>query len=560
MQRRTGKGSAHISPPRAGGRALTDSTDMDLEKTSRLNQKTFGVTNRIWIILALFVFIVALTRLILPADPSLPRHGYTDTSRLTPKNYMNNTDTDPNPFEFCPLFGPGDEVGAKHGIHALSKSRIHLGSGARVQRVIHKALSGLPVTISVLGGSVSSCHGAGDDPIAPRCYPSRFFHWWNEVFPHPASELTNGAQRRTNSAYFSFCNAHHLPDDTDLVILEFDSDDPLDDAWIAHYELLVRSILVRPDQPAVVILGHFSPQVIDTYGFHGPEVIHDVVAQFYDVPHISIKPVLFPSYIAKPDTIKPYYADPVLANPLGHELLADVLIHYFQSQICSAWAVATGRAFDVASPLLTEPAQPDSPLMDKHGLFGGLGNRLADGAGGIDSVVKHNLHLRVPLGRVAARPGEQQRSAAEEVAPYCVSANDLINPLPPSLFTGSGWSSVHPPPGSAAVTAYDHYWSSAQPTSRLRVPIQAGAGDVAVYYLKEALSEDDPGSAVQCWVDDNTRGAVLLTNGGNYHEATPLVTVIDHYVTRGSHFVECQLMGEEGQTVTPFRLLGIFAS
>ncbi|EJD01844.1 Cap64 protein [Fomitiporia mediterranea MF3/22] len=537
---------------------------MDSEKNSRLNQKTFGVTNRIWIILMLFVFIIVLTRFVLPSDPSLPRHGYTDTSRLTPKNYMNATDTDPNPFEFCPLFGPGDAVGAKHGIHALMKSRMHLGSGARVQRVIHKALSGLPVTISILGGSVSACHGAGDDPISPRCYPSRFFQWWNEVFPHPASELTNGAQRRTDSAYFSFCSAHHLPDVTDLVILDFDVDDPLDDAWKAHFELLVRSILVRPDQPAVVILGHFSPQIIDTYGFHGPEIVHNVIAQFYDVPHISTKPTLFPSYIAKPDSIKAYYADPVLASSAGHELIADVLIHYFQSQVCSAWAVATGHAFDVASPLLSEPGAGaganDAPLMDKHGLFGGLGNRLADGAGGVDSAAKHNPHLRVPLGRVSAPPGEQQRASAEEVAPYCVSANDLINPLPPSLFTGSGWTQVHPSPGSVGLTAYEHYWSSAQPTSRLRVPIQVGAGDVAVYYLVEPLRDDDPGSAVQCWVDDNVPGARMLRNRGFVDETTPTVTVIDHYVTRGSHFVECQLMGDEGQTVPAFRLLGIFSS
>ena len=126
---------------------------MDAEKSSRLSQKTLGVTNRIWIILALFFFIVAFTRFILPADHSLPRHGYTDTRNLTPKNYMNATDTDPNPFEFCPLFGPGDTVGAKHGFHALMKSRMHLGSGERVQRVLHKALSGLPVTISIIGGS-----------------------------------------------------------------------------------------------------------------------------------------------------------------------------------------------------------------------------------------------------------------------------------------------------------------------------------------------------------------------------------------------------------------------
>jgi hypothetical protein len=152
---------------------------------------------------------------------------------------------------------------------------------------------------------VSSCHGAGDDPIAPDCYPSRFFNWWNSVFPHPASELTNGAIRQTNSEYFAFCSAHHLPDYTDLVIVELDSDDKahvISSIWfhashadspsfsehqtLDNFELLVRSILLRPDSPAVVILGHFSPQVHEENGFAGPDHWHSIVAQFYDVPHI----------------------------------------------------------------------------------------------------------------------------------------------------------------------------------------------------------------------------------------------------------------------------------
>ncbi len=59
-----------------------------------------------------------------------------------------------------------------------------------------------------------------------------------------------------------------------------------DPEWLSHFELLVRSILVRPDMPAVIILGHFSPQVQAQNGFAGPELLHTVVAQFYDVPHI----------------------------------------------------------------------------------------------------------------------------------------------------------------------------------------------------------------------------------------------------------------------------------
>jgi hypothetical protein len=73
---------------------------------------------------------------------------------------------------------------------------------------------------------VSACMGAGDDPISPACYPSKFFNWWNSIFPHPANELTNGATRKTDSAYYAYCNSHHMPDKSDLVLLEFDAADP----------------------------------------------------------------------------------------------------------------------------------------------------------------------------------------------------------------------------------------------------------------------------------------------------------------------------------------------
>lgn len=40
--------------------------------------------------------------------------------------------------------------------------------------------------------------------------------------------------------------------------LQGQADKSSDPEWLAHFELLVRSILVRPDQPAVIILGHFA--------------------------------------------------------------------------------------------------------------------------------------------------------------------------------------------------------------------------------------------------------------------------------------------------------------
>lgn len=59
-----------------------------------------------------------------------------------------------------------------------------------------------------------------------------------------------------------------------------------DTASMENFELLIRSLLIRPDQPAVIILGHFSPQIQDANGFLSPDHYHSVVAQFYDVPHV----------------------------------------------------------------------------------------------------------------------------------------------------------------------------------------------------------------------------------------------------------------------------------
>lgn len=236
-----------------------------------------------------------------------------------------------------------------------------------------------------------------------------------------------------------------------------------------HFEVLIRSILLRPDQPAVVLLGHFSPQVQVQYGFAGPDHWHDVVAQYYDVPHISTKPALYPSYLASPSSISKFYADAVLASPAGHQVLADVLSAYIQSQVCVAWDIAMGLAFDSSSAdgvfdaAVGAEGGVGSPNANGNGggLFGGLGQRKGvpepenpnkkeevdpsdPDARTKPSLPLGNAALRVPQLRIISPPPGEGSRPFEEISPFCVSANDLVNPLPPSLFFGSGWFVHHP--------------------------------------------------------------------------------------------------------------------
>lgn len=578
MQRRSGlsKGLARISLP--SQHRLSGMGAVDPSLRPRWQHRAFGVPNRIWVILLLVAFLASLTRVL----PSYHQpNTQVSTVGLLPKNYLRETsifsvnasELDANtagsyPFDFCPVFGPNDDLAQRYGALALTQSRLHVGSGGRIHRVLHKAFLGRPITISVLGGSVSACHGAGDDPLSSQCYPSMFFQWWLNVFPHPASELTNGAMRRTDSGYFGFCSAHHVPEHTDLVILEFDADDKGDQYSMENFELLVRSLLDRPDQPAVLVLGHFSPQVHDEYGFAGPEHWHNIVAQFYDVPHISTKPILYPSYMDDPDYIKPYYADPILANSQGHRVLADVLVSFFQSQICSVWSAVAGRSFD-SIPILIS-SDPGGIGAEPH-LFGGAGARMGAAppeiGGEIDEAKKTPRpppsvpiypELTIPPVRINTRA----RSAAhfEEPAPYCVSANDLVNPVPPSLFYGSGWEVAHPPPGVSPLLTAAYYWHSTTALSRLRVPIRVGAGDVGIYYLKEPIRDIGEGSQLECWVDDNFGGAVTIENSGDISSPIPALEMIDQMVSRGSHYVECLLIGDPGQTIPSFKVLGVFST
>ncbi|KAI8456713.1 hypothetical protein BY996DRAFT_4579227 [Phakopsora pachyrhizi] len=478
------------------------------------------------------------------------------------------------PFTFCPTFGETDELGQVYGSQALLKTRAHIGSSERIRRVIRRAMSGLPITIGILGGSISSCHGLDattahplGNPIGPNCYPHRIFTWLNDVFPHPANELTNGALRRTGTAYYGFCSAMHLPDRVDLVIVEFDTEDPHDRDTIRTTDLLVRSLLLRPDQPAVLLLGHFSPQTQNEHGFAGPELWHSTVAHFYDVPHLSVKGLLYEEYLTNPEKVKQsYFIDPVLANAKGHELLADTVIAFLESEICAVWDEAALEA-DLAglappvlgdSGLLTGPSSSKGPsLLGGKGLRKGSEPNLEDeststSTGTLSKTAKAG-YTKVPPFRIHDKP--HTLADFREVRPSCASANDLINPLPQSVFINSGWSPVTPKPDAEDER---HYWFSEKPGSLIKIPLKVGGGDIAVYY--QIGPQNDGWGTVKCWVDDNHAGAVEVKGYWDKGYVQPMITQIDQGVGKGSHYVVCELQGNPETDKAKFKIYGIFSS
>jgi hypothetical protein len=204
-----------------------------------------------------------------------------------------------------------------------------------------------------------------------------------------------------------------------------------------------------------------------------------------------------------------YYLDPILANKKGHEVLADVIIVFLEQEICQVWEQATLEAEYslMGGGLLGTSHDVDS----SPSLLGGQGLRPGTDAG-LDAEDSDTTQVGKSIGKYKSgvppfRITDKPHTIANfrEIKPNCASANDLINPLPQSVFSGSGWSPIVPKPDDEDER---HYWFSEEPGSLLKVPIKVGAGDIAVYYLRGPASEG--WGNVLCWVDDNVGGAVEL--------------------------------------------------
>ncbi|KAL7005668.1 hypothetical protein EMMF5_004750 [Cystobasidiomycetes sp. EMM_F5] len=408
--------------------------------------------------------------------------------------------------------GPNDVLSKIYGNSALTSTRAHIGSSTRIQRVIQKAFSGQPLckrmevmvlvqsSIAFLGGSISACHGLHGEaahplgnPLSPQGFPHRIYSWLTQTFPNEDHTVTNGAELKTDTTYFAYCSHMHLPDHVDLVILEFTAEDTSNAEAARSTELLVRSLLLRPQRPAVLMLSSFSPQTQSEHGFYDAEVVHNTVARFYDVPHISVKGLIYHRYLLNSTQVsQTHFLDPILMNESGHTLLADAAIAYLQSEICAhIEAVHYDGSFHehgTESLLDYESTESASPTE-----FAGDADIEHKDGSNAESDVPPFLMLDTPDGNWRSR----------DIVPYCFTANALLHPLPNDALRGTGWTRE-----DAAGFDKKASWFSETPGSRLRIPIEVSAGDVSVRFSQQPI-EQGYGRA-SCWVDDNSSGAVVL--------------------------------------------------
>jgi lysophospholipase L1-like esterase len=194
----------------------------------------------------------------------------------------------------------------------IARSQLAAGDPWRLRRAFAKARRGEPITLGVIGGSIT--YGAiASSP--EHGYAARVLAWWRARFPQSKTRLVNAAVSGTGSLYGAFRVQRDLLDaNPDVVIVEF----AVNDAWVdgAAYEGLLRQILACPNAPAVVLLF----MLFQNGG--GDQKMQSEDGAYYNLPMVSVRDALWPEIAAGQIRWQEYFVDNVHPNDAGHALVA----------------------------------------------------------------------------------------------------------------------------------------------------------------------------------------------------------------------------------------------
>lgn len=238
----------------------------------------------------------------------------------------------------------------------------------RIMRCMHAAQAGEELTIGFFGGSITQGSLATD---GTRTYAYRVFHWWEETYPQTVFHYVNGGIGGTSSHFGTARIVKNLlMYQPDFVVIDFSvNDDEKDGAFFQEtYEGVIRRILNWPSKPAVLVLNNVY---YDT-GTNAQEY-HNAVADYYGIPHVSIKDTIYQQILKGSYTREELTPDNLHPNDKGHELVAGEIckflesvkrmemdIHMIKQELRNLLpAPMTANAYEYARLLTIENCQPE---------------------------------------------------------------------------------------------------------------------------------------------------------------------------------------------------------
>ena len=198
---------------------------------------------------------------------------------------------------------------------AYQRSIVSAGDTARLQKVLAKARKGEPITVGVIGGSITQ--GAKATKAELR-YGNQIAQWWRTNFPNSKVEFVNAGIGATGSNYGALrVGRDLLAKNPDFIVVEYAVNDGNTKDAAETLEGLLRQILKAPNQPAVVLLFTMNKS-----GGNAQEW-HSKVGAHYNLPMVSFRDALWPEIQAGKLKWEDVEADEVHPNDRGHTYAAD---------------------------------------------------------------------------------------------------------------------------------------------------------------------------------------------------------------------------------------------
>lgn len=213
----------------------------------------------------------------------------------------------------------------------------------RLKKLMERADRGEPLTVGFLGGSITQ----GSLASCPeKTYAYRVYEWWKTRFPQAEFRYVNAGIGGTSSHYgVARAQQDLLIYRPDFVVIDFSvNDDPGEPAFFQEtFEGVIRKVYDSETKPAVVVLNNV---------FYDTEVtmqdVHNEVADYYGIPHVSIKDTILPRIAAGEYRREELTPDHLHPNDKGHELVAGEICKLLQD-IRNADAIPRSEETDKAA-------------------------------------------------------------------------------------------------------------------------------------------------------------------------------------------------------------------
>ena len=238
----------------------------------------------------------------------------------------------------------------------------------RLAKVIRKAQQGKPVTIGVIGGSITQGTGAS---LRSRRYASILEAYWRYHFADSSLNFINLGIGATDS-YLGLHRISPLLDAApDLVIIEFCVNDEGNELYQNYFENLVHRILSASSDPAVLLVMMTQQSGEDASQFEA------LVGRKYRLPIISYKEAILPLVESKQFTWEELAPDIVHPSDAGHSLAARLIIRYLQDVTQDVDAGRVPDSYTV--PNFDDTSYFDAEILDSNSIQAERGTTFTKG-------------------------------------------------------------------------------------------------------------------------------------------------------------------------------------